>query len=221
MAKILKKFTKKFSLERPKTVLTPKQIREIKRAKTIPTALGKLGIERGKRTNVIMKEKLIRRLWRTVELIPQKKPWSLQRKLIEGLADHLSGEAIKDSALKHGVRPEHLAVFKNRFFRADNSLHQYLEELMLQASVRAVGIFHDKADEMSPVQAGMVAGIFADKALALRKARSTDYKDTDVPLATLQKAVDVMAKLADVKKAQAKLIDVEVEVKALPERSAE
>lgn len=219
MAKLIRYLAKVFDPNPHKVILTAKQLADAKKAKTIPTALGKLGIERGKRVNVVMKEKLIKHLWMKVDLIPQKKIWSVQRRYVMALADHLAGEALKDSALKHSVPVEKLSAFKSQFFRADNALPQYLEELMMQASVRAIGIFHDKADEMTPVQAGMVAGIFADKALALRKARSSDYKDADVPLATLQKAVSLMEKLADMKKV--KLLDIDADIKLLPEKSSE
>lgn len=203
----------KFSPELPARAITPREL------KTELTArqLGKAGLIRGNRANIELKEKIINRLWQTNHKIKMPMKHSEERKLIEAMADNLSGEALKDSALKYGIAPERLATYRARFFRADSALAQFLEEIMLAGSIRCVGIFNDKANELTAFQAATIAGIFADKAVALRKARTTDYTEESVPLATLQKIGDIMERIGNAK--PGKVIEAQVEVKRLTERS--
>lgn len=216
MPKLLRD-NKKLRAEKAITVITPRQILEARKAKTLPTAMGKLGIPRGQRANVVLKEKIIKKLWQGEHKVSPLAKFSKQRRFIEAMADNLAGEALKDSALKYGVTPDALMQFKSRFFKADSSLPQFLEELFFQAAARSVSIFHDKAESMSAPQAAVTAGIFSERGVAMRKARTANYQDVEVPLATLQKMAVVMEKIKEMKKG--KIIDVEVETKALPERS--
>lgn len=194
-------------------VITTKELASLQK-QPLKKRFEALGIKRGNRADPEMKEKLIKRLWEKEHKLPIFRTHSKQRKLIEALAHHLSGgESIKDAALSYGLQPSELSRYKAEFFRADNLLVQYLEENFYKASIRSLGIFHDKAEAMSAPQAAITAGIFAEKGIQLSKARKTDFIEDAIPLHLMQRMSDVLQKLS--KRPEPKVIDVQSETKLL------
>lgn len=147
-----------------------------------------------------------------------------QEKFIKGLAIHLSGETIKDAAYVAGIPHfEDLARFKLKFLKNTPDFPLFLENLFLQEATRSIQIFGKKADEMSPMQAATVAGIFTDKAIQLRKGRQNDFKpDTPPPSVTLiQQLKMTVEKVNSFRNKKGQVIEAEIiedETKALPDR---
>jgi hypothetical protein len=164
------------------------------------------------------KKKIISKLWAKEHIVHRNNtspPPKLSSK-IKALADHLCGMTLKDAALAWRIDSEQLKHFKERFFRADPSLVQFLEELFFDAAVDSLGIFKEKKDELSAAQAAMTAGIFTDKFVNLKKARTADFKPDEVlPLNQLHLLEKILVAGAQVKALHGRTIDVESEVASL------
>lgn len=195
---------------------TPQQLKRYHEARTAEGKMNALEIPRGKRANIEIKKKVIHRLWKTEHIVKTKHKHSDQRRYIEALADHIAGETITDASLKYGIEPKKLHNFKMKFMNADSLLPQFIEGLFEHAAISAIAIWNDKKDSLSAKDAALSAGIFAEKAIMMKKARKTDYKDENVTLATLQKMSEVMDRVSKLK-----IIDIEPEIVQLPENATD
>lgn len=164
------------------------------------------------------KKEIISRLWKKEHIVHRnmsKPPDRLTAK-IKALADHLCGMTLKDAALAWRLETHQLDNFKKRFFRTDPTLVQFLEELFFDAAVDSMAIFGKKKDEMSATQAAMTAGIFTDKFVNLKKARTADFKPDEVlPLNKLHLLERILSAGQNTKALHGRTIEVEAEVASL------
>lgn len=189
---------------------TPHQLKRYHEAKTAEAKMNALEIPRGKRADIGIKKKVIHRLWKTEHMVKTKHKHSQQRVYIEALADHIAGETLTDASLKYGIEPGKLHIFKQKFMHADSMLPQFIEGLFEHAAIAAIAIWNDKKESLSAKDAALSAGIFAEKAILMRKARKTDYRDENVGLATLQKMSEVIERVAKLK-----IIDIEPDIERI------
>lgn len=206
--------TKRMSIKlkvKKEVEFTPEQLRKFKKAKTPEGKMSAVGMRGGTRAVIDIKKKLIERMGKTAHRLDGVRSfskWSVQRKFTQALADHLAGETIQDAALRYGVTPDKLAHYKKRFLQADSALPQYVEDLFMSAAAECVGMFHDKKHELSAMQTVIAAGIFAERAVQMKKARNTQYQDDVIPLSSLQKLSEVMDRIKEAKLIQGKVIDL-------------
>lgn len=201
------------------TIYTPEQLKKYRKAHTPEGKMNALGVPRGKRANIEIKDKLIDRLWKTEHMLPVRNKHSVQRRLIEALADHWAGESLKDAGLKYGLTEGKLYAYRQRFLKVDSALPQYIEELFCHAAMAAIGIWHDKKENLSAHQAALSAGIFAEKAILMRKARVNNYTEETVSLAILQKLAGVLDKVNIAK--QGEIIEINPEVERIAEHATD
>lgn len=65
--------------------------------------------------------------------------------------------------------------------------YQFLEGCMIENAIKASSIFHDKHEEMTPMEAAKAASLFADRAVSIRKAHEADFKEPPVNVGIILK----------------------------------
>lgn len=199
--------------------LDKSQLTKLAKSKTLVGAQNAIGMKGGTRAILDIKKNLIERLSKTSYRIENRsfQKYSTKRRMTEALAEHFAGETIEDAALRYGLEPHRLANFKRLFLKVDSALPQYVEELFLQGAVKCMGIFTDKSDTLTAMQALIGAKIMAEGAITIKKARTVNYMPDELPLSSLQKLSEVMDKLNAQKRLGAKTIDTEIEIKQIEE----
>lgn len=189
---------------------TPQQLKEEKKK------IGKIVI-----VDAEKKKSLVSHLWKKEHLVVHRdsEKHSQRRRYIEALAHHYMGDSLENAARAYGIVPESLALFRNKFLKADSAIPQYLEELFNLSALDALGIFHQKKEDLTAFQAGMLAQRFAESAVNMKKARASNYTEDTLSLTGLQKLDSVLNKIKLLKEEGMNIIDTAVEIKKLPENA--
>lgn len=109
-----------------------------------------------------------------------------------------------DAERLYGVAQMEIKAFVERTFPTDEDRFAFLENCMLTNAMLASSRFVQCYGELSAVDAARAASIFAGKAVEIRKARETGFKEAPVNVTTIvalektlksliQKPVDVAA----------------------------
>lgn len=123
-------------------------------------------------------------------------PIDMKEKRVHGAATAvLAGDAPSDACRMFAVHQQEIVNYMNRAFPDDTDRFKFLEECALSNAIIAQGHFMQTYKEMTPEGAARAFGIFADKAIALKKARESGFQEAPVNVAVLINLQETLAKI--------------------------
>lgn len=107
----------------------------------------------------------------------------------------LSGIKTEDVAIKYALDTEEINGYLRRIFPTDDAKFTFLEDCMTANSMRAMAVFERNSHMMLPVEAAKAATMFAGKALEIKKARESGFKEAPTNPQTILNLEMVLNKL--------------------------
>lgn len=142
------------------------------------------------------KDKLKDQVHQKLEKAIGRPPLDAKEKRVKAAAaDFLAGDKITEVEKRYAVQAQELSRYIKKAFPQDEDRFKFLEEMMITNATLAAGRFQDVFGEMNAEQAARAAGIFAGKALEIKKARESGFKEQPVQVGVILQLQETLSKL--------------------------
>lgn len=142
------------------------------------------------------KDKLKDQVHQKLEKAIGRPPLDAKEKRVKAAAaDFLVGDKITEVEKRYAVQAQELSRYIKKAFPQDEDRFKFLEEMMITNATLAAGRFQDVFGEMNAEQAARAAGIFAAKALEIKKARESGFKEQPVQVGVILQLQETLSKL--------------------------
>lgn len=118
-----------------------------------------------------------------------------EKRLKAATADFLAGDKITEVEKRYAVQAQELNKYIHKAFPQDEDRFKFLEDMMVTNATLAAGRFQDVFGEMNAEQAARAAGIFAGKALEIKKARENGFKEQPVQVGVILQLQETLDRL--------------------------
>lgn len=109
----------------------------------------------------------------------------------------LAGDKTVDVERSFGVQANEMQNYINRAFPDEGDRFKFLEDCAISNAILAQGHFMDNYKTMTPEGAARSFSLFAGQALAIRKARETQFQETPVNVQVLLNLEQTLNKIAN------------------------
>lgn len=97
----------------------------------------------------------------------------------------LEGRELSKVASEFDVTTHELSEYVQKLFPTDDDRYGFLEDSMVANAMLASKIFQEKYTELSALDAAKAAGMFAGKALEIKKGRNDGFKTPPIQVGIL------------------------------------
>lgn len=97
----------------------------------------------------------------------------------------LLGDKKWDALKLHLQKTKAVEDQMRRTFPTDDDQFEFLEKNMMVNAMRSMKRFEDTFDQMTPVEAAKAAGTFTGKALDIKKARETGFREPPINVSVI------------------------------------
>lgn len=121
--------------------------------------------------------------------------------LHEAASSHLAGDNSKQKQLQ--IKPHEIKAYLKQLFPDEHDRYTFLEEISLTNAALSAKRFQDCFSELTPGEAAKAYGVFAGKAIEIRKAREANFREAPISpqiLISLEKTLQQVspAKVIDI-----------------------
>ena len=109
------------------------------------------------------------------------------------LADHIAGESKSEVERKYRLAVGTVNRTIKQRFKSVEDFYEFLEGCFAQNALLASAIFAEKAPELSAIQAAQAANIFGQRAVEVRKARLSQFKEAPLSVEVVMKLQQALA----------------------------
>lgn len=143
------------------------------------------------------KDTLKSKVHKKIEKAMGRPPINAKEKRVQAAtADFLAGDKITEIEKRYAVQAQELSRYLKKAFPDDEDRFKFLEEMMITNATLAAGRFQDVFGEMNAEQAARAAGIFAGKAIEIKKARESGFKEQPVNVGVILQLQETLNRLS-------------------------
>lgn len=119
-----------------------------------------------------------------------------EKRLRSAATGVLTGEKHADMERLYAVTQTELQRYMKQVFPTEEDRFEFLQECAITNATLAMGRFQQCFGELSAIDAARAFQIFTGQALAIKKARTTDFKDPGINVETIINLQNTLNKIA-------------------------